>query len=184
MVFHGLNAHRDGDDVVLQVHKVSSAFGPEGDLLPSHLTEWRIDTSGDRLRLSEQPLTELNMDLPTIDRRRTGRPVRHGWFATIDHDGPYGFEFAGLNHVDLRSGKDDRWEPGAMERAGEAFFVADGDRADEGEGWLLSYLYDRTTDRSSLGIFDAQAVADGPLARVHLPVRVPYGFHGLWVPDA
>ena len=45
MVFHGLNAHRDGDEVVAQVHKVSSAFGPEGDLVPSHLTEWRIDAA-------------------------------------------------------------------------------------------------------------------------------------------
>jgi carotenoid cleavage dioxygenase-like enzyme len=108
--------------------------------------------------------------------------VRHGWFATIDRDGPYGFEFAGLNHLDLRTGADDRWEPGPMERAGEAFFVPDDASADEGEGWLLSFLYDRTIDRSSLGIFDAQAVADGPVARVHLPVRVPYGFHGLWVP--
>jgi carotenoid cleavage dioxygenase-like enzyme len=192
MVFHGLNAHRDGDDVVLQVHKVSSAFGPEGDLVPSHLTEWRVDISvpaGDALRLREEPLTDVNMDLPMIDRRRTGRPARHGWFATIDQEGPYGFEFAGINHLDLRTGTEDRWEPGPMERAGEAFFVPDGggsggSSAGEGEGWLLSFLYDRTTDRSSLGVFDAQAVADGPVARVHLPVRVPYGFHGLWVPPA
>jgi carotenoid cleavage dioxygenase len=185
MVFHGLNAHRDGDDVVVQVHKLPSAFGPDGDLPASFLHEWRVDTSGDRLRLREQPLSDVDMDMPTIDRRRTGRPVRHGWFVTHDRDGPYGgFEFAGLNHLDLRTGRDDRWEPGEMERANEAFFVPDGDRADEGEGWLLSYLYDRTTDRSSLGIFDAQAVADGPVARVHLPARVPYGFHGLWVPDA
>jgi carotenoid cleavage dioxygenase len=184
MVFHGLNAHRDGDDVVLQIHKLSSAFGPEGDLVPSQLTEWRLDTSGRRLRLREDPLTDVNMDLPTIDRRRTGRPVRHGWFATIDRDGPYGFEFAGINHLDVRSGAEDRWEPGPMERAGEAFFVPDGDDAGEGEGWLLDLLYDRTTDKSSLAVFDAQAVADGPVARVHLPVRVPYGFHGLWVPSA
>jgi carotenoid cleavage dioxygenase len=184
MVFHGLNAHHDGDDVVLQVHKVSSAFGPEGDLLPSHLTEWRIDTSGSRLRLRESQMTDVNMDLPTIDRRRTGRPVRHGWFATIDHDGPWGFEFAGINHLDVRTGTEDRWEPGPLERAGEAYFVPDeskGGEPDEGEGWLMTFVYDRTLDRSDLAIFDAQAVSDGPVARVHLPVRVPYGFHGLWV---
>ena len=184
MVFHGLNAHREGDEVVVQVHKQTSAFGPEGDLLPSYLTEWRIDTSGADLRLREERMSDVYMDLPSIDRRLMGRKVRHGWCATLDGDGPYGFEFAGLNHVDLKTGKHDRWEPGVMERSGEAYFVADGDGADEGEGWIMTFLYDRTTDRSSLGIFDAQAVADGPVARVHLPVRVPYGFHGLWVNDA
>jgi carotenoid cleavage dioxygenase len=184
MVFHGLNAHRDGDDVVAQVHKLSSAFGPEGDLLPSQQTEWRFDTSGAELTLRETQMSDVNMDLPSIDRRYVGRPVRHGWCATIDAEGPYGFEFAGINHIDVQTGTDDRWEPGPMERAGEAFFVADGDDADEGEGWVMSFLYDRTVDRSSLGIFDAQAVADGPVARVELPVRVPYGFHGLWVADA
>ena len=184
MVFHGLNAHRDGDEVVAQVHKVPSAFGPDGDLLPSHLTEWRIDTSGPQLKLKEQRLSDINMDLPSIDRRHVGRQARHGWCATIDIDGPYGFEFAGLNHIDLKTGKDDRWEPGPMERGGEAFFAADPGSDTEGEGWIMSFLYDRTTDRSSLGIFDALAVADGPVARIHLPVRVPYGFHGLWVADA
>ena len=184
MVFHGLNAHSDGDDVVARIHKQTSAFGPEGDLLPSTLTEWRIDTSGPELTLTETPMSDVNMDLPSIDRRYVGREARHGWCATIDDEGPYGFEFAGINHIDVDKGTDDRWEPGPMERGGEAFFVPDGEDAGEGEGWIMSFLYDRTVDRSSLGIFDAQAVADGPVARIHLPVRVPYGFHGLWVGDA
>ena len=54
----------------------------------------------------------------------------------------------------------------------------------EGEGWVLTYLWDRHTNLSALGVFDAQAMADGPVARVDLPVRVPFGFHGLWVDEA
>ena len=55
----------------------------------------------------------------------------------------------------------------------------------EGEGWVLTYLWDRNhrTCRPS-AVFDAQAMADGPVARVDLPVRVPFGFHGLWVDEA
>jgi carotenoid cleavage dioxygenase-like enzyme len=107
------------------------------------------------------------MDLPAIDRRHLGRPVRHGWCTTFDDEGRYGFDFAGINHVDVKTGEHDRWEPGEMERAGEAFFVADG----EGEGWVMSFLYDRTVDRSSLGIFDARFVV--------WPCRC--GASGLWV---
>jgi len=47
-VFHGLSAHRDGDDVVLRVHRIEEAFGRRGDLVPSYLTEWRIGTAGAR----------------------------------------------------------------------------------------------------------------------------------------
>jgi carotenoid cleavage dioxygenase len=31
-------------------------------------------------------------------------------------------------------------------------------------------------------VFDASAVGNGPVARVHLPRRVPFGFHATWVP--
>ena len=32
-------------------------------------------------------------------------------------------------------------------------------------------------------ILDTPDFADDPLATISLPVRVPYGFHGGWVPD-
>lgn len=182
-VFHGYNAHRDGDDVVLRVHKLEEAFGRQGDLVPSRLTEWRIGTGGAQLTFSETELTDRAMDLPAHDRRHTGRETRHGWFATTTPpDAEYGFELAGLCHLDLRSGAEDLWEPGPDLRAGEAVFVPAG--RDEGEGWLLTFVWDRTTDRSALAVFDARSVADGPVGRVELPVRVPFGFHGLWVDEA
>jgi carotenoid cleavage dioxygenase len=33
-------------------------------------------------------------------------------------------------------------------------------------------------------VLHAQDLGGGPVAEVHLPVRVPFGFHGNWVPDA
>lgn len=32
-------------------------------------------------------------------------------------------------------------------------------------------------------ILDAEDIAKGPVASVHLPQRVPFGFHGNWLPD-
>ncbi|MGI8756434.1 MAG: carotenoid oxygenase family protein [Acidimicrobiales bacterium] len=182
-VFHGLNAHREGDDIVLRVHKLPEAFGRKGDLVPSHLTEWRIGTAGDRLTFAEKRLSDRVMDLPTHDRRHTGRPTRHGWCATtVAATSTYGFELAGICHVDLQTGEEDVWQPGPNRRSGEGFFVPAGKA--EGEGWVLTFVWDRRTNRSSLAVFDAQAMRRGPVAEVELPMRVPFGFHGLWVDEA
>ena len=179
-VFHGYNAHTDGDDVVLRVSKLPSAFGVDGDLVPTQLTEWRVGTGGADLTFAERALADRPMDLPSHDRRHTGRETRHAWFATVtDLDSEYGFELAGVVHVDLETGKEDAWEPPSHLRSGEGFFVPTG--KGEGEGCVLTYIWDRTTNRSSLGVFDAQDVKAGPVAEVELPVRVPFGCHGVWV---
>jgi carotenoid cleavage dioxygenase len=54
----------------------------------------------------------------------------------------------------------------------------------EDDGWLMGYVYDAATDRSDLEILDAHDFGAPPVATVHLPCRVPYGFHGSWIPDA
>ena len=184
-VFHGFNAHREGDDVVARVHQLPEAFGPMGDDVPPRLTEWRIGTGGDQLTFASQQLYDRSIDLPSLDRRFAGRANDHGWFVTtVGSDEPYGFELAGICHLDLATQTEDRWDPGPDVRGGEPYFVPlDGDAA-EGEGWVMTFLWDRTTDRSSLGVFDAQDIAAGPVAEVQLPVRVPFGFHGTWAPTA
>jgi carotenoid cleavage dioxygenase-like enzyme len=53
----------------------------------------------------------------------------------------------------------------------------------EDEGWILSYVYDAGRDRSDVVILDARDFGDDPVATIRQPVRVPYGFHGGWVPD-
>lgn len=181
-VFHSVNAHRDGDDVVVNLSRLEQAFGPKGDLVDSFPTEWRINTAGANLAFSEKQVSDRPMDLPSHDRRFTGRETNQGWYATVtSQDSDYGFELEGICRLDLRTGKEDVWPPGKNRRSGEGFFVPDGDN--EGEGWVITYIWDRTTDTSSLGVFDAMAMADGPVAEVPLPVRVPFGFHGLWVPE-
>ena len=44
----------------------------------------------------------------------------------------------------------------------------------------MGFVYDRSTDRSDLVLLDGQTMET--IATVHLPARVPHGFHGNWVP--
>ena len=75
-VFHGMNAWRDGDDVVLDVCRMAkvfeagSALGP-----PPRLHRWRINTSGAHLSFRDEIRSDLDADLPSIDRRYAGRAV-------------------------------------------------------------------------------------------------------------
>ncbi len=180
-VFHGINAHRDGAKVVIDGCRLRSVFAAGEDITatPSTPHRWTVDTSGAELRVSDEPIGERSMDLPTVDPRRRGRQYRHAWFAdTRTRRGTV--DFAGVTARDMRTGRDEVWNPGAGRHAGEGLFVADG--AHEGDGWVLTFLYDRRTGTSDLVILDASEVRKGPVARIRMPQRVPFGFHAAWVP--
>jgi carotenoid cleavage dioxygenase-like enzyme len=120
------------------------------------------------------------MDLPSHDRRFTGRAHRYGWLVDL-RPHTETVDLGGIARLDYQSGDVRVWQPGLARHANEAFFVADG--AGEGEGWLLSFVYDRGSHTSDLVILDAEHVEDGPVAEIRLPQRVPHGFHGVWIPD-
>ena len=55
--------------------------------------------------------------------------------------------------------------------------------AAEDDGWVISFAYDAEPDGSDVVILDAADFTGDPVATIHLPQRVPFGFHGNWVPD-
>ena len=51
----------------------------------------------------------------------------------------------------------------------------------EDDGWLLVHVQVPETGGTDLVIIDAAAFDDEPVARVHMPQRVPPGLHGNWL---
>ncbi|OIJ93983.1 carotenoid oxygenase family protein [Streptomyces monashensis] len=71
--------------------------------------------------------------------------------------------------------------------AGEAVFVPrdpDDPRAAEDDGYALAHVHDPDQGPADPVILAAQDVTGEPVARIHLPGRVPLGFHGSWIPHA
>ena len=66
----------------------------------------------------------------------------------------------------------------------EPLFVPRGPDAPEGDGWLLTIVYRAASNSCELAILDSADVAAGPVARIHVPHRVPFGFHGAFVSAA
>jgi carotenoid cleavage dioxygenase len=47
----------------------------------------------------------------------------------------------------------------------------------------LGYVIDTATDTTDLIIIDARNFEGPPVAFIHIPHRIPPGFHGNWVPS-
>lgn len=177
-VFHVLNAFDDGDAVVMDVVRHGRVFDraqtgqPDG---PVALERWRLDLP--TARLSQTLLFDKNCEFPRFNDARGGLAYRFGYTAGAgDNLGP-------LHKHDVAAGKTLTHDFGPGRRALEPVFVARTAPAAEDDGYVMAYVYDEGRDASDVVILDAQAFEDEPLAIVHLPVRVPYGFHGDWLAD-
>ena len=45
----------------------------------------------------------------------------------------------------------------------------------EDDGWVLTMVYNSSTERTELAILDARRLPEGPVARICLPHHIPYG---------
>jgi len=179
-VYHPLNAYETDDGrVVVDVVRHPSMFdrdrtGPaEGN---TRLDRWTIDPGTGKV--VEEVLDDTYVELPRHDERRLGRPYRYGYAPSL-HDG---FAHRGAVKYDLHTGETLHRSYGEGRVSDELCFVPRSAESAEDEGWLLSYVYDAGTDRSDLVILAADDFTGDPVATVHLPQRVPFGFHGNWMP--
>ena len=85
---------------------------------------------------------------------------------------------------DLAHGTSTAHDFGPEQIPGEAVFVPRESPTSEDDGWLLQYVYDKPSDTSEFVVLDATDVEATPVARVPLPQRVPFGFHGSWIPES
>lgn len=181
-VFHPLNAFDTPDGrVVLDVCFYESMFsadvlGPFGDGL-ARLERWTIDPVA--RRVSIDVIDDRPNEFPRHRGSMTGKPYRYGYCANPD---PGGMHWPTLKH-DLEAGTTEVFDHGAGRAAGEPVFVARPDATAEDDGWLMTFVHDGTNDTAELVVIDAQDLARGYVARVMLPQRVPFGFHGNWVSD-
>ncbi|MBB5953743.1 carotenoid cleavage dioxygenase [Saccharothrix tamanrassetensis] len=139
----------------------------------STLHRWILDPASGSV--AEERIDERGVEFPTLNDALVGR----------DNQYLYTVGERTIVKYDTRTGDGDEHDLGAGWHAGEAVFVLAADARGEDEGWLLSLVTNEdTTVPSELRVLDATDVKAGPVASVHLPRRVPTGFHGSWFPDA
>ncbi len=180
-VFHPMNSYEDSDGrVVMDVCRhpkmfATDAHGPnEG---PPTFDRWIIDPKGGPVK--EERIDDAGQEFPRHDERLIGKPYRYGYTASVGGD----FVSGQLRKHDLHK----RTTEARVEREGRSFlepvFVPRSEDAAEDDGWILAYVYDRERNGSEVLILNASDFTGEPEAVITLPERVPFGFHGNWVPD-
>lgn len=181
-VFHPMNAFDAADgSVVIDLCVYDRMFddhriGPFEDNY-ARLERWVINPA--TRTASTTVIDETPQEFPRHRGRLTAKPYRFGYTVSPSTKKP---EWATLKH-DLETGE--RWvfDHGTGRGAGEAVFIGREGATAEDDGWLMTFVHDVPNEKAELVILDAQDFSRGPVARVLLPQRVPYGFHGNWVSD-
>ena len=176
-VFHVANAYNpDPNTIVVQAVRYPELWRHDGGFGASGvLWEWTINLGNGTV--AERQLDDRAVEFPRIDDRLAGMPTD---YAVSVGD-------AALVRYDLNTGAavEHRFgAPDAPGGPGEAVFVPSPDGpAGESNGWYMAYVYDPARNSSDLVILDASDFGADPVARIRLPRRVPYGFHGNWIPN-
>ncbi|MGB7381031.1 MAG: carotenoid oxygenase family protein [Rivularia sp. (in: cyanobacteria)] len=180
-VWHTLNAYEDGDEVVLLGCRVNSAnlFATEdvesdAESNIPRMHRWRFNMKDGSVR--EERLDDAASEFPRVNDNFLGQPTRYGYAGKMGQG-----SMSGVIKYDLHSGKSQIHQFGKARCGGEAVFVPRG--SGEDEGWVMTFVYDSNEDKSELVVVDAQNMTSEPVARVLIPQRVPYGFHGDWVSE-
>lgn len=183
-VLHTLNAYEDGDEVVLIAGRMNSLnilfFSESHDMIgeePTVLYRWRFNLRTGTVK--EGSLSDIRIDFPRLNDGFLGRKMRYGYAAKRSPDTR--FMFDGLIKYDFSNDRMQTHLFGTGRYGGEAVFVPRSNATAEDDGWLLTFVYDETSETSELVVLDASSITEPPVARVLIPTRVPYGFHGLWI---
>lgn len=180
-VFHPLNAFEEDGQVVVDTVRYDELWrGGAPGFSIARLHRWRLDRVSGKVR--EEALDDRAIEFPRCDDRRVGLGHRYG-YAVYTERGADANTGTALIKYDLRGGGATAHEFGPGRVPGEGVFVPAGATAGEDEGWIITYVYDAARDASDLVILDAASFAGPAVATVPLPRRVPYGFHGSWIPD-
>jgi len=192
-VFHCLNAYDSEGRVVVDLCQynesfdVSTLWAAHG---PVTLDRWTIDPAAGQV--TQRRLDDRGQEFPRVDDRIVARPHRYGYSAVIGEinraitvAGDFSddaFANAIIRH-DLVAQTAQTRGFGRDATVGEAVFAPSAPDAPEDDGYVLAFVHNPERSASDLVILAAQDFLGEPVATVHLPARVPLGFHGSWIAD-
>ena len=185
-VFHVANSFQNEDgSVSVDCCAYESMFahgsdGPNG--VPCGFERWRVNPATHKV--TRTAIDSSPQEFPRIDERYFGQSYQHAWIVSQPSDTVSNFVTENaLYHHDLETGVKRSYTFGPDLVGGEFVFIPRAFDADEADGWLIGLVIDAKNDTTQLQFFEALDIEQGPIGAIHIPHRIPPGFHGNWIPD-
>jgi carotenoid cleavage dioxygenase-like enzyme len=184
-VFHPMNAYEDGDRIVLDVARLSHVWRESMmDFPMPQFWRWTIDTTTGKVH--EEQVDDRPGEFPRVADSVVGLQHRFGYMMAIPENTDYGNPMAGAGAIlkyDRVTGERSEVALGQGCLPGEPVFAPAAGGTNEDDGYLMTFVYDGSTDTSRFVVLDAATMDDEPVATIELP-RIPFGFHGSWIPSS
>lgn len=197
-MLHVVNAWEEGDEVVMVGTPYRTYPDANGRVDARRLEqtvhlrqrdfllyEWRFNLQTGQT--CERVIDDvLNTEFPAINSAFQGRKNRWSYHVVFPPGGREEPRFPGLVKYDLETGGYVAYSAGPQYFYNEAGFAPRDNPQSEDDGYLVTLVWNPVDERSEVQIFDARGarIAEGPVARVILPRRVPHGFHATFVSEA
>ncbi|CAM0954752.1 unnamed protein product [Alopecurus aequalis] len=168
----------------------------------SRLYEWRLNLKTRTIACKYLTGTEVALEFPVINDKYVGLCNKYAYAQVVDSPASFAGgpgtvrpKFGGFAKIFL----DERGDETTRDKVKEdlikvdyhhldrnqfcsgATFVPKVNGANEDDGWIISYVHDEGTNKSEVHIINTRRFGRGPIAKITLPQRVPYGFHGAFI---
>ena len=131
-------------------------------------------------RVSDEEFSDVFCEFSRVDERRMGKTYRYGFAASSNRDWGDAHGYNCTGRFDFETGETTLWEHGTDANAGEPVYVPNPDSDREEDGWVMCFVHN-PEEGASLTVLSAGDFTGGPVCKVHIPGRVPNGFHANWM---
>jgi len=194
-MWHSLNAYEKGNEIIAdfvasdnanelvgkntRFRAIMSAQRGEA-RAPQNIRRYIINIK--KKTIKQEVLGEGDYEFPMVNSSHSCHPHKYGYFVKKTNDE---FFWENVVRMDMNSGAIESFGFGAGYYCTEPIFATkpgvhyDVSKNEE-PGWALTEVYDGHTHKTFLAVFNAEHIADGPIAKIHLDHHVPISFHGSW----
>ncbi|MBP6701665.1 MAG: carotenoid oxygenase family protein [Halioglobus sp.] len=181
--WHYCNGFERGGKLIIDYVRIKSIpfaqdQGTGAEKQPRRMNRMTLDLA--TRQVSNEEISDVFCEFSRVDERRMGKSYRYGFAASSNREWGDAHGYNCTGRFDFNTGETSLWEYGPEANAGEPVYVANPDSDREEDGWLMCFVHN-PGEGAFLSVLSAGDFTRGPVCKVHIPGRVPNGFHANWM---